>query len=231
VAKFLLGSVQKSPFNDGESPDTIITMPTRGAYAKGIAKRDEILAIALEVFARYGYRRTSLRHIADGADLTPAGLLHYFSSKDDLFTEILRERDESDDISGTTDDALDSYVNNIRRNATVPGLIRLSATLTVEAADRGHPAHEFVVRRHEHVVSAISYAVRQAQASGSLPRHMAADTIARFIVALSNGLQTQWLLDDDVDVAQQIKEFVGLLMSLPVDSQTEPATLLKSTAS
>ncbi len=206
-------------------------MPPRGAYAKGIAKRDEILAIALDVFARFGYRRASLRHIADGADLTPAGLLHYFSSKDDLFTEILRKQEESDDVSSTTDDPLSSYVNGMRRNATVPGLVHLSATLAAEAADRSHPAHEFIVRRHERVICAMARAVRHAQACGSLPRHMNADTLARLIVALGNGLQTQWLLDDDVDVARHVEEFVGLLMGVPIDLHIEPVASLDGAAS
>ena len=38
---------------------------TAGSYAKGIAKREEILTAALDVIARNGYRRTSVRELAD----------------------------------------------------------------------------------------------------------------------------------------------------------------------
>jgi len=40
-------------------------MAQRGSYAKGIAKREEILTAALDVIARNGYRRTSVRELAD----------------------------------------------------------------------------------------------------------------------------------------------------------------------
>ena len=40
-------------------------MARRGSYAKGVAKREEILTTALDVIARNGYRRTSVRELAD----------------------------------------------------------------------------------------------------------------------------------------------------------------------
>ncbi|HET7802283.1 MAG TPA: helix-turn-helix domain-containing protein, partial [Humibacillus xanthopallidus] len=69
-------------------------MGRRGAYAKGVAKREEILDAALAVIARNGYQRTSVRDIAEAVGLSQAGLLHYFSSKEALFAEVLRRRDE-----------------------------------------------------------------------------------------------------------------------------------------
>ena len=71
-------------------------MAQRGSYAKGVAKREEILATALEVIAREGYRGASVKVLAEAVGLSQAGLLHYFDSKDELFTEILRKRDDLD---------------------------------------------------------------------------------------------------------------------------------------
>ena len=42
-------------------------MATRGAYAKGIVKREQILTTALEVIARNGYRHASVRELADAS--------------------------------------------------------------------------------------------------------------------------------------------------------------------
>ena len=53
-------------------------------------KRREILDAALEVVARNGYSRTSVRELADAVGLSQAGLLHYFDSKEHLFAEVLR---------------------------------------------------------------------------------------------------------------------------------------------
>jgi AcrR family transcriptional regulator len=69
---------------------------SRGPYAKGVAKRAEILRAALAVIARHGYRKTSTRELAAAAGLSEAGMLHYFGSKEKLFEEVLRARDEAD---------------------------------------------------------------------------------------------------------------------------------------
>ncbi|HEY3410873.1 MAG TPA: helix-turn-helix domain-containing protein, partial [Propionicimonas sp.] len=55
-------------------------MAARGPYAKGLAKRDEILEVALAHFAERGYDRASVREVARLAGLTQAGLLHHFST-------------------------------------------------------------------------------------------------------------------------------------------------------
>ncbi|RJQ87857.1 TetR/AcrR family transcriptional regulator [Amycolatopsis panacis] len=67
-------------------------MPSRNArgYAKGRARRHEILLVALNAFAEQGFRASSMREIADLVGLSRAGLLHHFSSKE----EVLRLRDE-----------------------------------------------------------------------------------------------------------------------------------------
>ncbi|WP_282203750.1 TetR/AcrR family transcriptional regulator [Kitasatospora fiedleri] len=65
----------------------------RGSYAKGIAKREEILDTALEIVARVGYSRATVRELAQAVGLSQTGLLHYFGSKEQLFVEILRRRD------------------------------------------------------------------------------------------------------------------------------------------
>ena len=71
---------------------SILVMPSRGPYAKGVAKREEILKAALEVIARHGYRNTSTRELAAAVGLSEAGLLHYFGSKEKLFEAVLRAR-------------------------------------------------------------------------------------------------------------------------------------------
>ena len=71
-------------------------MKRRGPYAKGIAKRQEILRVALDVIAAQGINGTSIKELAAAVDLSQAGLLHYFNSKEDLFLQILRARDEAE---------------------------------------------------------------------------------------------------------------------------------------
>src|SRR6478752_3642480 len=61
------------------------------SYAKGVARRQEILDRAIEVFADKGAEGTSLRAIAEKIGVSHAALLHYFGSREELLVEVLRE--------------------------------------------------------------------------------------------------------------------------------------------
>lgn len=53
-------------------------------------RREQIIAGALEVFARKGLERATNKDIAEAAGIGSAGLIyHYFASKDDLFRQVL----------------------------------------------------------------------------------------------------------------------------------------------
>jgi TetR/AcrR family transcriptional regulator of autoinduction and epiphytic fitness len=49
------------------------------------ARRERILAVALEVFGRYGFRKASMDEIARSADISRQGLYVHFANKDALF--------------------------------------------------------------------------------------------------------------------------------------------------
>ena len=51
------------------------------------------------LFGEHGYAGTSLADIANAADISKAGLLHHFSSKDELFAKVLERRDREDALS------------------------------------------------------------------------------------------------------------------------------------
>ena len=51
--------------------------------------RDRILRVAANLFLTKGYAETSLRTIADAAEMRPASIYHHFDSKDALLSEIL----------------------------------------------------------------------------------------------------------------------------------------------
>src|SRR2546430_16146613 len=50
--------------------------------------RDAILGEAATLFARQGYRATTLDDVADALDIKKASLYHYIRSKEELLTEI-----------------------------------------------------------------------------------------------------------------------------------------------
>lgn len=178
-------------------------MAHRGSYAKGVAKREEIIQRALEVIERDGYAATSVKALAEAVGLSQAGLLHYFSSKEELFTEIVRKRDDADyerwSEAARYQTVTDVYVEIIAHNAEVPGLVQLFSRLSAEAADPAHAAHDYFLARGERIRESIHASAADA-APGSL-LHRDPDTYARLLQAVSDGLQLQWLVDPSIDMA------------------------------
>ncbi|MGH2952637.1 MAG: TetR/AcrR family transcriptional regulator [Solirubrobacterales bacterium] len=65
---------------------------TRAARAQGREARDELLAAALRVFARRGYRQAGVDEIAAAAGYSKGALYWHFSGKEDLLLALLEER-------------------------------------------------------------------------------------------------------------------------------------------
>jgi len=55
------------------------------------AKREAILAAALEFFSQFGIHGTSLDKVAERADVSKTNLLYYFPSKEALYVAVLKE--------------------------------------------------------------------------------------------------------------------------------------------
>jgi AcrR family transcriptional regulator len=56
-----------------------------------IARRERVLAVALEVFGRYGFRKASLDEIARAAGISRQGLYLHFANKEALFRAAVRQ--------------------------------------------------------------------------------------------------------------------------------------------
>jgi len=54
-----------------------------------MSKKDTILNVATRLFAAKGFDGTSVRKIAEKADLSVAGMFHYFPSKEEILNEIM----------------------------------------------------------------------------------------------------------------------------------------------
>lgn len=204
----------------------------RGPYAKGIAKREEILHKALPVIAEAGVHGASVRAIAAAAGLSPAGLLHHFGSKEELFTEVLRKRDEVDSQkhAGLSPEMLaalregleigaDIDVEAARRffveltaaNSATPGMIHLFSQMAVDAVDPEHPAHEFFLHRGRLFQSQFAAVIAGHQATGARAK-VDPEIAARMLRALADGLQLQALIEPDLDMAAIADAFFDLIL-------------------
>ncbi|SEB54716.1 TetR/AcrR family transcriptional regulator [Microbacterium hydrocarbonoxydans] len=173
----------------------------RGAYAKGIARRQEILDRAIEVFAERGADRTSLRSIASAVGVTHAALTHYFGSLEELLVAVYQEstvpeRQQPDTLPADAS-PVERMIESARTNREVPGLVQLYSTLVATALEEGRPAaREFATTRFSRLRREIAATVREQQEAGRMRQDVDADAVAALVVAASDGLQTQWLLDD-----------------------------------
>ncbi|MDQ1131164.1 TetR/AcrR family transcriptional regulator [Microbacterium sp. SORGH_AS_0888] len=186
---------------------------TRGPYAKSAAQRQNILAAARRTFAQLGYNGASMRGIAEEAGITFTGLRHHFATKDELLIAVLTQRDEEHqaqqaDIHGT--DLLDALGELLHQVLEEPAITEVFTTVSGEAVARDHPAHEFFVRRYERVRGDFSRELTSpAGQSGGIavpPAHAAI-----LLAAVMDGLQLQWLLDEDVEVHAAFATFIELL--------------------
>ena len=212
-------------------------MARRGSYAKGVAKREEILSTALEVIATHGYRRASVRELADAVGLSQAGLLHYFDSKEELFTEVLRKRDEVDAATLTNAQSLEDadpsemladFLRVMRHNSEVPGLVHLHAALSAEAGDAGHPAHTFFAQRYVSMRRLLANAIRLQQARGTMRPDLDAEAFAITLIAIADGLQVQWSHEPTLDMAAHIEGILALV-AVPGAEMTTAATAAATT--
>jgi AcrR family transcriptional regulator len=203
--------------------EEVVMAGERGAYARGLARREEIMAGAIELFSRIGYRNATILDIATHVGISRTGLLHHFPSKEILLKAILAKRDREDlQRLSRSDDALgglSDIVELARHNAGVPDLVSLFAVLSAEASDPTHPAHAFFVRRYERARVSMADALRRAADAGLLAPHVDIDHEARALVALMDGLQVQWLLaPDKVDMAEDLRITLQNLLVVPLPS-------------
>ena len=123
--------------------------------ARGQARREALIDVALRAFAAHGYRGASIGAIAREAGISEAGLLHHFPSKRKLLFGVLehlsakfRQTDERFDPEGAellrrAARASHACTKRTRR------FVRLFVVLSAESVNPEHPAHEYFTGWYE----------------------------------------------------------------------------------
>jgi AcrR family transcriptional regulator len=197
-------------------------VPPRNSYAKGRAKREEILAIALESLAAGHGGTATLADIAEAAGVTRSTLLYHFNSREELFAEVVRWRDDVDMQRDPPEGLLPGYIALAEHNTKVPGLVHLFTTLSSEATTPNHVAHAYFEERYSSLIDRLTAEIGQAQTAGTVTAEVAPVILARIYVAVMDGLQLQWLYDSSTDMPGGIAALRGLMTSNKVSDTRDP---------
>ncbi|MFQ6332096.1 TetR/AcrR family transcriptional regulator [Nocardia sp. CWNU-33] len=194
---------------------------TESAQRSGELARAKIVGVAVEHFARYGYQGSSLARIAAEVGISQSGLLHHFSSKASLLQAVLGARDLRDLAATNTDlgdfadmdfDALLAFLTRVvRNNADNRDLVQLAHITAAEATGPGHPAHDWVVGRLKFLQSLTGDALRRSIDAGEIRADVDIRAVTECLIAMSEGLENQWLLDPEVDMVGSFERFVAQL--------------------
>ncbi|MCJ1714724.1 TetR/AcrR family transcriptional regulator [Microbacterium sp. M1A1_1b] len=179
----------------------------RGPYAKGVQRRQEILDQTLEVIESRGIDGASLRAIGEAIGVSHAALRHYFSSREALLVEVLRQRDQEsvravEHLPGVFDRLTASANDNVRE----PALVTLYTTLLGASVESGNEtARDFFSARFEQARTDFATLLRDELAASGRHSDADLDQVASLIIAAFDGLQVQWLLDRRIDIAGTLR--------------------------
>jgi AcrR family transcriptional regulator len=168
-------------------------------YKKSEATKERVLKAAYEQFSTYGYHGASLREIATLCGISHPGIRHHFPTKEDLFIEVLRERDSRvrsivETWIAEKGVSIEGVVEIARQNMTTPGLLELFTITAAQAGNPDHPAHDFFVMRYAERRRLYAKYLRIGQEQGTVRRDIDLEDTASTIVALLDGIAIQWMM-------------------------------------
>ena len=208
----------------------------RRPRAATAARQEAILAAALQVFGSKGSRQGSLADVAELSGMTHAGVLHHFGSKDQLLTEVLAYRDRVDvqhlqgqHIPGGID-LFRHLVKTAALNAHRRGIVQAYSVLVGEAVTDDHPAAEWVTKRFAGLRADIAAALREVNESeasdAATLRDVNPDLVASTVIAVMDGLQSQWLLDPQaVDLVAATSFAIEAVLAAAIAGAQRPRPL------
>lgn len=176
-------------------------------------RREQILAVATEMFGDNGFRGVSIADIANRVGISQPGLLHHFRTKEELLIATMERyhEDSSRHVEKAFRDSsvVDAVLSLCRHNMNHPEAVRLYAVESAESIDPGHPAHEFFRRRYAEVRGNMTERIRRDQALGRLPAELDPSGFATEIIAMLDGLQVQWLLEPTFDMVAVLAAYLS----------------------
>lgn len=163
------------------------------------------------------------------------GLLHHFGSKHQLLAAVFERQSHDqlqawlppgvslpDDLNEIDPDspsypdidfaaALQIAEKVAQANADDPDNVRLTHLSALDPAGSETLAADWARTRHQRVRKLVAASVRRSISNGTIRPDVNPDDIGTMVVTAFEGLETQWLVDPDFDMAAHFKNFTALL--------------------
>lgn len=177
--------------------------PYATLLAKGEDRRQRILLAAEHLLARNGWRNTSLAQIARNAGVSAAGLLHHFTSKEQLLHAVLDARDADDDIhADRSGDLIEEIQRVAERFTRAPELVGTFTVLLAENVLPEAPLHDRMLHRYRSALEIVADLIRRGMDEGRYRTDINATAKAVEIIAFINGMEMSWLLDPSIPLTE-----------------------------
>lgn len=166
------------------------------------ASLERILACAIDLFVRDGYRATTVDAIAAKAGLTKGAVYFYFKTKDSI---VLRLLDAAEAIvvapvlkviktSGPK--AIDKLVTFIHHQSMLgvshPQHVLLLILMSIEFCGSKSEIETRVRRIYKRLYNCVEAIIRQGQADGSFRKDASASELAAIVMAAHDGVLVEW---------------------------------------
>ncbi|MFK3676957.1 TetR/AcrR family transcriptional regulator [Microbacterium sp. NPDC090218] len=196
-----------------------------------LAKREQILKAAIEIFGNKGSTNGTLADVAEQVGITHAGVLHHFGSKQKLLLEVLAYRDQAD-VAELAEkhipDGPELFLHLVRTafaNEKRPGIVQAYTVLSAESVTDDHPARTFFEDRYLTLRREVTAAFHELCAQEGVRDPDSIADAAAAILAVMDGLQLQWLLHPEII---DLGESSAFAIRAIVNAVLHPAPALES---
>ncbi len=187
----------------------------KGQARRGADSRRAILQAATEVFARKGFRGGGLAEVAERVEMTAAGILYHFGSKEALLLAVIEYRDEraralGADLwqPGQRLESLKQLVRFAEMSEAEPGLAALHTVLQIENLEPSDLAYDYFQRRTQWLQRWIGDTLMSARSLGEVAEGVDLEAKTVEIAAFLEGAAVLWLMNRHLSLVAMYRTYL-----------------------
>lgn len=190
-------------------------------------RRSALIEAALRVVSRHGIAQATTRAIVAEAGMSLASFHYAFDSRDELIDELITtvvEREQQavipevvpgGDLRRIIESGLDRYLEHLKAD---PEHEQAMLELT-QYALRSPERHPLAVAQYARYAALAEQALEAAAANADATWRVPVATVARVLVAFTDGLTLTWLVDRDDDAARAVARAAADALSRMADAR------------